>query len=452
MDAELPLSGKEVVFAARSQFATAGQRPVFRCTRTGTAAAWTDSSPNTIELSLAPDAIDETEDSELTLADLQEGRDVLWRLDILDEDGWPRLRLQGDMQWLQEEGAWEDDPRSTPAIPSLNVSIIEGVASVTVALISDGASVNNASVVAAIEEDPDAARTALGLGSAALVPEEEFVGVMRMQEAEDNIGAVASDLATLSASLGDASTRDVGVANGVADLDGDGKIPVARMPLIAIVEFLGEAANQSAMLALSGQSGDWVKRTDTGTVWIIVGSNPSQLSSWSEISYPVAPVTSVAGLTGAIGSSALRTALGLGTADTPTFAGATINGIAESAGSSVNGFRLTHAGTLIGYMLNVFGTPRLAISGDLYFAQSGGDINNFDLRIGRNDANGLKVVAADGVSLRDFKLRNLTLSPSASLTPAANGDLMIEATSNTSITIKFKGSDGTVRSTVLTLS
>lgn len=239
MDADLPLSGKEIVFAARSQFATAGQRPVFRCTRTGTAAAWTDSSPNTIELSLAPDAIDETEDSELTLADLQEGRDVLWRLDILDEDGWPRLRLQGDMQWLQEEGAWEDDPRSTPAIPSLNVSIIEGVASVTVALISDGASVDNASVVAAIEEDPDAARTALGLGSAALVPEEEFVGVMRMQEAEDNIGAVASDLATLSDSLGDASTRDVGVANGVADLDADGKIPAARIPALAISNVTG---------------------------------------------------------------------------------------------------------------------------------------------------------------------------------------------------------------------
>jgi len=248
MDADLPLSGKEIVFAARSQFATAGQRPVFRCTRTGTAEAWTDSSPNTIELSLAPDAVDETEDSELTLADLQEGRDVLWRLDILDEDGWPRLRLQGDMQWLQEEGAWEDDPRSTPAIPSLNVSIIEGVASVTVALISDGASVNNASVVAAIEEDPAAARTALGLGSAALVPEEEFVGVMRMQDAEDSIGAVAADLATLSASLGDAATKDVGVANGVADLDGDGKIPAARIPAIAISGVTGLQAALDAKI------------------------------------------------------------------------------------------------------------------------------------------------------------------------------------------------------------
>ena len=197
MDADLPLSGKEIVFAARSQFATAGQRPVFRCTRTGTAAAWTDSSPNTIELSLAPDAIDETEDSELTLADLQEGRDVLWRLDILDEDGWPRLRLQGDMQWLQEEGAWEDDPRSTPAIPSLNVSIIEGVASVTVALISDGASVDNASVVAAIEEEPAAVRTALGLGSAALENASEFAHVVDLQAVEDDLACTITPIRKL---------------------------------------------------------------------------------------------------------------------------------------------------------------------------------------------------------------------------------------------------------------
>jgi hypothetical protein len=47
---------------------------------------------------------------------------------------------------------------------------------------------------------------------------------------------------------------------------------------------------------------------------------------------------------------------------------------------------------------------------------------------------------------------NLTLSPSASLTPASNGNLVIEATSNTQLTFKLKGSDGTVRSGTITLS
>lgn len=48
--------------------------------------------------------------------------------------------------------------------------------------------------------------------------------------------------------------------------------------------------------------------------------------------------------------------------------------------------------------------------------------------------------------------RNLYLSPSASLTPANNGNLCIEATSNTQLTFKYKGSDGTVRSNTLTLA
>lgn len=46
---------------------------------------------------------------------------------------------------------------------------------------------------------------------------------------------------------------------------------------------------------------------------------------------------------------------------------------------------------------------------------------------------------------------DLTLTPSASVTPTNNGELVIQATSNTSLTFKYKGSDGTVRSASLTL-
>lgn len=53
---------------------------------------------------------------------------------------------------------------------------------------------------------------------------------------------------------------------------------------------------------------------------------------------------------------------------------------------------------------------------------------------------------------RDMKMRDLYLVPSASLTPANNGDLRIEATSNTTLTFKLKGSDGTVRSGTITLA
>jgi hypothetical protein len=46
----------------------------------------------------------------------------------------------------------------------------------------------------------------------------------------------------------------------------------------------------------------------------------------------------------------------------------------------------------------------------------------------------------------------LVQKPAASVTPANNGELMFEATNNTTITVKFKGSDGTVRSVALTLA
>lgn len=46
---------------------------------------------------------------------------------------------------------------------------------------------------------------------------------------------------------------------------------------------------------------------------------------------------------------------------------------------------------------------------------------------------------------------NLTCAPAASVTPANNGDLTFEATSNTSLTFKYKGSDGVVRSASLVL-
>ena len=54
----------------------------------------------------------------------------------------------------------------------------------------------------------------------------------------------------------------------------------------------------------------------------------------------------------------------------------------------------------------------------------------------------MRLSAATGIVLR----------PPASSTPAANGEMVFQLTSNTSLTIKVKGNDGTVRSAVLTLS
>jgi len=46
----------------------------------------------------------------------------------------------------------------------------------------------------------------------------------------------------------------------------------------------------------------------------------------------------------------------------------------------------------------------------------------------------------------------IEFNPGASVTPADNGDVVFELTNNTTLTIKAKGSDGTVRSVALTLA
>ena len=48
--------------------------------------------------------------------------------------------------------------------------------------------------------------------------------------------------------------------------------------------------------------------------------------------------------------------------------------------------------------------------------------------------------------------QDLVQNPGSSVTPANNGELVVEATNNTTLTFKLKGSDGTVRSGTITLS
>lgn len=84
-----------------------------------------------------------------------------------------------------------------------------------------------------------------------------------------------------------------------ADLSG-GKLVSSQLPAIAISEFLGSVANQSAMLSLIGQVGDWCIRTDEEKAYVITGENPTQLASWTAIVTPASPVTSVNGQIGEV--------------------------------------------------------------------------------------------------------------------------------------------------------
>lgn len=119
----------------------------------------------------------------------------------------------------------------------------------------------------------------------------------------DEITITESQVTGLTSALAaKVDDSEKGAAGGVATLDGGGKVPAAQIPDIAITTFLGVSANQAAMLALTGQYGDWTTRTDDGKVYVITGTNPTLIGSWTALSYPASAssVSSVNGATGVV--------------------------------------------------------------------------------------------------------------------------------------------------------
>lgn len=133
-----------------------------------------------------------------------------------------------------------------------------------------------------------------------------------------------------------------GSASGVATLGADGKLPAAQLPDLAVTQFLGSTNSQTAMLAKVGQRGDWTVRTDLGTTWIVTAEPSNVIGSWTQLSYPAAPVTTVAGKAGAVT---------LVSADiTDATAAATANMLAKRDG---NGRMAVAAGAAAGDAANV---------------------------------------------------------------------------------------------------
>jgi hypothetical protein len=123
--------------------------------------------------------------------------------------------------------------------------------------------------------------------------------------------ADASATTTALATKADASTV-TSALSFKADLVG-GVVPTSQIPSISKIDFLGSVSNQTAMLALTGQSGDWCIRTDLGQTWVITGADSTQLASWTSMPLGTAPVQTV---NGQIGTVVLgKTDVGLGNVD-----------------------------------------------------------------------------------------------------------------------------------------
>ena len=88
------------------------------------------------------------------------------------------------------------------------------------------------------------------------------------------------------------STATQTALDSKADLVG-GLVPTSQIPAIAITEFLGSVADETAMLALTGQLGDWCLRTDKAVGYVIVGADPSLIGNWAAFTVPGSAVTSI---------------------------------------------------------------------------------------------------------------------------------------------------------------
>lgn len=90
-----------------------------------------------------------------------------------------------------------------------------------------------------------------------------------------------------------------GAANGVAELDGSGKIPTSQLPALAVTDTF-VVASEALMLALTAEKGDVAIRTDLSKSFILAGPSAAVLADWKELLTPGDAVVSVNGQTGSV--------------------------------------------------------------------------------------------------------------------------------------------------------
>lgn len=127
------------------------------------------------------------------------------------------------------------------------------------------------------------------------------------------------------------AVTEKGAVNGVATLDSTGKIPVAQVPAVALVDIF-VVANQTEMLALNAQVGDVAVRTDLKKTFILRVDGATVLANWQELLTPTDAVSSVNGQTGAVTISSVTGNAGTATKlATPR----TINGVSFDGSANI---------------------------------------------------------------------------------------------------------------------
>jgi chemotaxis protein histidine kinase CheA len=109
-----------------------------------------------------------------------------------------------------------------------------------------------------------------------------------------------SDVTDLQSSL-DAKLDDSqkGAASGLAELDGDGFVPLSQIPATVMSNSFA-VADEAAMLALSANVGDVAIRADENKTYILNQLPADDVDNWLWLKTPTDAVLSVAGKTGAV--------------------------------------------------------------------------------------------------------------------------------------------------------
>ena len=216
----------------------------------------------------------------------------------------------------------------------------------------------------------------------------------------------------------------------------------------------GQTSAQAAMNAFAGAvtSGQYLRGNGTNVVMAAIQAAdvPTLNQNTTGTAANVTGTVAVAnGGTGATTAGAALTSLGAAASTITISAGTGLSGGGDlTANRSIALANTTVTAASYGSASQV-GTFTVDAQGRLTAA------SNTNIAIANTAVSGLGTMStqnASAVAITGGSIGAVTYQPSASATPASNGDMVFEITDNSTLTIKVKGSDGTVRVVALTLT
>ena len=216
----------------------------------------------------------------------------------------------------------------------------------------------------------------------------------------------------------------------------------------------GQTSAQSAMNAFAGAitSGQYLRGNGTNVVMAAIQAAdvPTLNQNTTGTAANVTGTVAVAnGGTGATTAGAALTSLGAAASAITISAGTGLSGGGDlTANRSIALANTAVTAASYGSASQV-GTFTVDAQGRLTAAA------NTNIAIANTAVSGLGTMStqnASAVAITGGSIGAVTYQPGASATPASNGDMVFEITDNSTLTIKVKGSDGTVRVVALTLT